>query len=140
MHRALHLAVTMAVGCLAACTPGSGPDPSSDPAPPSFPDIAGTWTGSITVEGQPIDGTLEIDQDTADLTGIFTAPALRVSAEGAGTISAAGEMHLVLSYDLQCPGTAEMVGSRSPDGTSLTGALEAADCTGAISGSFAFRR
>jgi hypothetical protein len=136
----------LAAALLAACSsgpgagPGAAPDPAPEAGPPDYPEASGSWTGSLIVEGQPIDGTLELGQDGGDLTALLAAPAMGVTAEGGGTISREGEVRILLDYDVQCPGSAELIGTLGPGGATLAGILEAGDCTGSTSGSFEFHR
>jgi hypothetical protein len=107
---------------------------------PSFPAVAGEYTGGVSVEGQGIDGTFEIMQDGPRLQATFDAPSFGLTAEGEGTLAEDGSARIFLDYDLQCPGRAEMVGSFSEDGTRFSGTIAAADCTGEIGGTFSFSR
>jgi len=122
------IAVLVVAGC---ATVGSGP---------SFPEVAGTYTGGVSVEGQGIDGTLEVLQAGAELQVVFDAPSFGLSAEGSGTLNPDGTARVFLDYDLQCPGRAEFVGRFAADGTGFSGNVMAADCTGEIGGTFSFRR
>lgn len=132
----------------AACTPvatgGSdgAPRPASESTAPAVeaPVVEGRWTGFISVEGQGVNGILDLDQEATDLLAVFQAPDFGLLAEGRGLIAADGGIVLRLAYDLQCPGIAEMIGERSPDGAVLQGTLTASDCTGSSEGSFTFRR
>lgn len=125
-----------------AGTPGSSapPPPAEAPPAPAAPEVAGRWTGFMSVEGQGLNGTLDLDQDGHDLQAVFEAPDFGMVAEGAGSVDAAGRVVIRLTYNLQCEGTAELVGRRSPDGVVIDGTLTASDCTGSSEGSFTFRR
>lgn len=107
---------------------------------PSFPDVGGTYTGGVSVEGQGIDGTLDISQEGPDLAVVFDAPSFGLTAEGQGTLGEDGSARVFLDYDLQCPGRAELVGRFSEDGTQFSGNITAGDCTGQMGGTFSFRR
>jgi hypothetical protein len=102
--------------------------------------VAGSYAGSVVVEGQGIDGVLEVQQEGADLTVVFDAPAFGLTAEGRGTLAEDGTARIFLDYDLQCPGRAEMVGQFSDEGTDFSGNIMAADCTGEMAGTFSFAR
>lgn len=131
--RRTRFGLTMAAALtLAGCaTAGGGP---------SYPSVDGSYTGGVTVEGQGIDGTLEVRQDGPELSVLFDAPAFGLVAEGAGTVEPDGSARIFLDYDLQCPGRAELAGRFTPDGTGFSGNVTAADCTGQIGGTFSFRR
>ncbi len=141
----LALALALVAGAT-ACTrvgqPVTDPAPhgAAEPEPVALPDVSGAWTGYLSVEGQGLDGTLQIEQDGGELSVVFEAPDFGLRAEGAGSVSAEGEVAVTLEYDLQCPGTAELAGLRSDDGLVLDGSLSASDCTGSSAGSFSFRR
>lgn len=107
---------------------------------PSFPDVAGEWSGGVDVEGQSVPGTLVVTQEQGALTVTFGAPAFGLTAEGAGTISPEGEIVINLTYNMQCPGQARMTGDLTSEGAVMSGTLEAGDCTGSITGLFQFRR
>lgn len=107
---------------------------------PSYPSVAGEYTGGVSVEGQGIDGTFEIVQDGPQLQAVFDAPSFGLMAEGEGTLAEDGSARIFLDYDLQCPGRAEMVGNFTADGTRFSGTIAAADCTGEIGGTFSFSR
>lgn len=131
-HPRTGLAALLALSFTAACaTLGGGP---------SYPEVAGTYTGGVSVEGQGIDGTLDVTQDGPDLSLVFDAPAFGLVAEGSGTVAEDGTARAFLDYDLQCPGRAEMVGSFSEDGATFSGNITAVDCSGQVGGTFSFRR
>lgn len=129
---------------LGACTrvgdPVPQPAPEPGPAPRTLPDVSGAWTGFVSVEGQGLQGTLQVEQDGEALAVVFDAPEFGMRATGDGRIDADGDLVVTLAYDLQCPGTAELDGRRSDDGMVLDGSLTASDCTGSSGGSFSFRR
>ena len=106
---------------------------------PGIPDMAGTYQGTITVDGQTIPGTLVIEQDERALQLELRLAQLGVTARGEGQVTDegfTGEM----AYNLTCPGTATMDGTRQDEGALLTGALQARDCTMNAAGSFRFSR
>lgn len=133
---ALMLGLALAAGC-------SGGASSATPAPPpapELPDLAGSWRGSVNVEGQGIDGSLTLRQDGSQLEAVFLAPAFGLRATGDGTVSAEGAVTITLSYNLQCPGEAIMAGQASTELDRLEGNIDAGDCTGSMRGSFRFTR
>lgn len=103
-------------------------------------DLAGTYTGGVTLQGQAINGDLEITQSGYDLTAAFSAPSMGLQAEGEGRVSDEGTVVMELGYDLECPGTARLSGRVRSDGRRLSGNVEATDCTGTVSGTFSFTR
>lgn len=136
---AFRLALILSLPVLAAgCATAS--DPAQGPAAPAVAQVGGSWVGSVTVEGQAIDGTLELTQDGAALQAQFSAPAFGLSAAGAGRVLAEGKVEIRLDYNMQCPGAADMDGTLSSDGKLLSGVLRATDCTGQMVGAFDFRR
>jgi hypothetical protein len=137
------LACTAALAMSACASQGpSGNQGTEAPAPaaPELPDVQGLWQGSVTVEGQTIDGTLDLTQDGADLGAAFSAPAFGLEAEGGGTVDAEGNVQIILDYNLECPGSAHLNGVLRADGTILSGTVEATDCTGQMLGAFDFQR
>ena len=112
---------------------------ASGPPAPAYPSVAGEYTGGISVEGQGINGVLTIDQMEGELSIFFDAPSFGLAAEGDGLVAEDGSARARLSYDLQCPGQAEMVGQFTPEGV-FNGTITATDCTGQIGGTFSFRR
>ncbi len=103
-------------------------------------DLTGTFAGSLTMQGQQFPGTLSLTQDGSDLAATFHAPDLDLTADGTGAVAADGGLTLTLDYQIQCPGTAHLVGRWTEGGAHLSGAVTADDCTGNVSGDFDFRR
>ncbi|MEK9501304.1 hypothetical protein [Gaopeijia maritima] len=138
-------AVLSAGGCSMVGSPGAtgSPAPPLDETPPPAamaPEVQGRWTGFMSVEGQGLNGTLDLAQDGHDLQAVFEAPDFGMIAEGPGSVDPEGRVVIRLTYNLQCEGTAELVGRRSSDGVVIDGTLTASDCTGSSEGSFSFRR
>lgn len=147
-RRAIQSSAMLALVALGGCTlvgsspAGEAPAPEAgEPVPArELPMVDGRWTGFISVEGQGVNGTLDLTQEGPTLQGTFDAPDFGMVAEGGGTIDLEGRVELRLSYNLQCAGSAELVGRRSSDGAVIDGTLTASDCTGSSEGSFTFRR
>ena len=118
---------------LAACASAGG-------GAPTVPDVSGVWLGGVTVEGQVIEGTLDLTQEGSALEARFTAPAFGITAEGEGTVGVDGAVEIDLGYYMECAGSALMRGQLSADGTALSGTLQATDCTGQMVGAFDFAR
>jgi hypothetical protein len=108
--------------------------------PDAPPDVEGEYKGAMLVQGQEIPGTLDVTQSNRRLSAVFEAPALGLSARGGGEVQVDGTARITLTYDLQCPGEAVMVGQFSRDGTLFQGEIVARDCTGEIPGTFSFAR
>lgn len=138
---ALTLLLVLATACTTVGSGGSGSGADTPrPEPVRYPDVSGAWEGFVSLEGQGLDGTLQIEQNGSALVAVFVAPAMELRAQGGGSISSTGELTLALEYNLQCPGTATLHGQRSDDGLVVDGNIRAEDCTGSIGGSFTFRR
>jgi hypothetical protein len=103
------------------------------------PALAGAWTGSWTVEGQRLDGTLSLRQNGTGLNATFTSKGLGGDAIGTGKVDGQGRLSLELKYRTTCAGTAKLTGALNQGGQ-LGGAVAATDCTGKASGTFSFRR
>ena len=104
------------------------------------PDVGGHWAGIVVVEGQTLEGELEVVQVGPALTVIFQAPALNLRATGDGQVHDDGSARLQVEYDLQCPGVAEMSGDFTDGERSFRGSLVATDCSGELAGTFDFSR
>ena len=144
-RRRLAASIWVAVALSGCTTVGQGaasPAPEDRPPEPErpVPDVAGGWSGFLSVEGQTLDGTLEIDQTGPVLIIRFDAPGFGLTATGEGSMDADGALSADLAYETQCPGVARLQGQRASDGLVLEGSLRAEDCTGQIVGSFAFKR
>lgn len=107
---------------------------------PGLADVEGDYRGAVLVQGQTVDGTLTIRQDGSDLDVTLDAPEIELTATGQGILRADGTARVVLAYDLQCPGEAELVGAFNADGTRFEGEVRARDCTGQTPGTFSFGR
>lgn len=103
-------------------------------------DLAGPWEGSVTVEGQQLDGALDVEQEGEVLTVVFTSPSTGIEADGTGALAPDGSVTIELAYDMGCPGTARMQGQVAEDGDRMSGRLTATDCNGTMSGTFSLRR
>ena len=104
------------------------------------PQVAGHYRGAVVVEGQTIEGELEVVQVGPALTVIFQAPAFNLRATGDGQLQDDGSARLQVEYDLQCPGVAEMSGDFVDDARVFRGSLVATDCSGELAGTFEFSR
>lgn len=148
MRRSFVPSALAAVLAVAACTRVGGPGAASAPEPTvppgaaasAPPDVSGPWSGYLSVEGQGLEGTLQVDQSGSTLDVTFDAPTFGLRAAGEGEIDSRGRVRVTLAYDLQCPGSADLEGRLSDDGMALDGSLSAEDCTGSSGGSFSFRR
>lgn len=102
------------------------------------PDVAGSWVGSVEVDGGSQPGRLTLVQENRRLEASLTVDDLGLTATGRGEIDRDGDVELDLRYATECPGTAALRG-RFEAGR-LTGSMRASDCTGTYEGRFAFRR
>lgn len=130
---ALVLLVTLA-GCSRV---GGG---ASADVGPSFPQVAGVWSGSINVDGDALPSTVTIEQEGPDLGVTVRIPDLELVSPGEGTVLPDGTVRMGFEYELECPGRGELIGELSSDGTTLGGTLVATDCTGDLRGTFSFAR
>ena len=125
------MASLLLVGASACAALGGGPD---------YPEVAGHYAGVVVVEGQTIEGELEVVQVGPALTVIFQAPSFNLRALGDGQLQADGSARLQVEYDLQCPGVAEMTGDFTEGARNFRGSLVATDCSGELAGTFDFAR
>lgn len=102
------------------------------------PDVAGSWIGSVEVEGGSLPGRLTLVQENRRLEASLTADDLGLTAAGRGEVDPDGNVELDLRYAMECPGTAALRGRL--EGGRLVGSMRASDCTGTYEGRFAFRR
>jgi hypothetical protein len=117
---------------LAAC--------ASAPAEPPPPEIAGSYSGTVSMAGQEtIFGNLRITQTASDLGLTFSFPEVGIEADGGGAVTDAGFQGEV-AYVLTCPGTAAVNGRIEEDGRVLAGTIQATDCEGTMEGTFRFIR
>jgi len=125
--------LSVALGALfltAACTGLGGP---------GIPDLSGSYEGQVSVNGETLPGSLNIEQDGTALELRLDFPQMGLSASGQGTALETGFTGEV-QYNLNCPGTAALEGVREEEGGLLTGTVEASDCQSSMSGSFRFAR
>ncbi len=139
--------VTCGALLAAACTPvGSGQGPGTAPPTPdvaperTVPNLNGAWTGFLSVEGENLDGTLQIQQTGSVLSMVLEAPGFELRASGTGRVGPEGGITADLQYETTCPGVARLRGSLEADGLAMSGPLTVEDCTGSASGTFLFNR
>lgn len=130
--RVRRTAAAVAVLLASACA-------TSGPPQPAVADLAGQYTGTVSVEGQTLYGSLEITQEGPALELRFSFPDVALTARGEGTAHATGFTGEV-SYTLTCPGVATFEGTLDPEADRLAGTVRATDCDGTISGTFRFTR
>jgi hypothetical protein len=125
------LAWAIALLLVAAC--------ASAPSEPPVAQVAGSYSGSINVQGQTLFGNMNLTQEGAAVTVQFSLPDIALSANGEGTATASG-MRMEVPYTIMCPGTAVFNGSLEEDGRTLSGTVTATDCDGTTNGTFRFQR
>src|SRR5688572_22963192 len=110
------LGAALVAGCSAIrFEPDTPPvEPPRQEARPAV-SAAGSWAGAWVVEGQRIQGSLELAQSGADLTARFSSSALG-EATGSGKVGDDGQVSLELSYRTQCPGRARLTGQIMEEG------------------------
>jgi len=112
---------------------------ASTPDEPPIPQVGGTYSGSINIQGETLFGNLTISQDGPDLELRFSLPDIALRADGEGTATENG-FRAEVPYTLNCPGVAVFTGALGEDGTTLSGRVEATDCDGTMNGTFRFNR
>jgi hypothetical protein len=127
------LAAALVVGA-AACARGV-PEP---PAPAAM-QIAGEYTGSLSVEGNLLPASLVIMQDGTNLRLQLSVSDLGIATEGTGVVHD-DRFSASVPYEINCPGEASFEGRMEEDGRALTGSLTARDCDGTMPGTFRFSR
>jgi hypothetical protein len=98
-------------------------------------DLAGSYSGWMTVEGNDLQVTLTLTQQGDTLGVRMAVPDLGSVTQGSGMIDGEGFM-LQVPYDLGCPGQATFRGQQDAETRALRGSIQAADCNGTMSGSF----
>jgi hypothetical protein len=136
--RSARLAALLLSTTLAACASVVGGAPRD--TGPSFRDVAGSWSGTIEVDGQALAATVEVEQNGPDLAVTVRIPDIELVSRGEGSVLPDGTTRFGFEYNVQCPGRSELVGEISSDGTTLGGTLVATDCTGDLRGTFSFSR
>ncbi len=127
---------TLGVIALNGCASTSSPVPLP---PSSVLSVSGVFQGSLEIEGDRVDSTLQVRQNGLALTSWLTASDFGMTADGSGTLSGRS-VELTMTYGGNCPGTARLVGRIAPQTMSYTGRIVASDCTGDVEGSFSFQR
>lgn len=133
-----------AVSCTTVGGVAGTPEPEPVAAPEEqvmeAPEVAGRWTGFLSIDGSNIDATLQVDQDGEDVSMVLEAPGLGLTARGDGRIAPDRTLTIDVRYETQCPGVARLRGALESDGLRMSGPLEVEDCTGGASGAFLFNR
>ena len=133
------LAVLLASGCqlVSGRTPNTGFDAAEDRSTASVPE--GSFEGFIEIEGGRVEGTLTLTPSgPLSFEGLFdSSPDLL--ARGPGRLRDQW-VRLELVYSGSCPGQMKLDGRWEEAEGSLTGSVEASDCTGVAKGTFLFRR
>lgn len=139
--RALVMAIVavLVTGCSAIRFGNDTPADTPRTPPPPPISAAGSWAGSWEVEGQEIQGTLDMLQSGSNLSARFTSETLG-EATGSGKVEDEDRVRLELAYHTQCPGRAQLNGRILDQEARFRGTLVASDCTGDAAGSFAFTR
>jgi len=116
------------------------PRPAEPRAETRVADVGGDWDATLRLEGNPegIPGVLVLRQEGGGLTGSFSSP-LGVNAAVTGSV-VGGTVALTLSYNIECAGTATLVGAVDGDRGQVEGTVEISDCTGEVTGTFELTR
>ncbi len=131
----ISLSVAAMLLFLASCASA----PVALPPVPQVPTLAGTYSGTLTVDGQALAGTLVIEGQGANHTFTFTFPEVGLVANGTGGPTESG-FRADVPYSMTCPGNAVFTGRIEDEGQRLVGTFEANDCTGTMRGNFNFTR
>ena len=135
------LALAVVATALSGCSSVRFGEETAAAEPVAIPALAGTWTGTLGVEGQgTVEGRLVMTQEGRELAGDLRIPSLGLDTSGAGTVTADGRVEMSFEYDLGCAGVAELDGQLSEEDRRMTGSYTADDCTGSSGGRFTFVR
>ncbi len=140
-HLMRHLIPFALLASAAACSVVGGSGGAGEDVGPSYPQIGGPWMGALQIEGEGFNSMLEIEQLGPVLQLVIEIPALDLVTAGRGNIMPDGTFRASFTYELECPGEAELIGEASTDGEMvLSGTLLAGDCTGDLRGTFRYSR
>jgi hypothetical protein len=111
---------------------------STPPAPP-YLELGGSYGGSVSVQSEPLVGTLTLTQKGADLEIVlqFTDGARHARGEG---ISNETGFRGEVTYMAECPGRAFLEGRAVEAGRILEGTVSGTECGEAFAGTFRFTR
>jgi hypothetical protein len=110
-----------------------------EPPAPAVIQLAGSYSGNITVDGNFLPARMTVGQDGAALTLEFQVAEVGISTRGEG-VAHTDRFTGRVPYQILCPGEAEFEGRLEEDGRLLTGTLRATDCDGTTNGTFRFTR
>lgn len=97
----------------------------------------GVYQGVVEMEGGEIPSALQVlPVSGREVKGILQLPG-GIVAEGTGTL-VGNELRLEMAYGGQCPGRIVLVGNWTVQTDTLSGVIEASDCTGKAEGVFRF--
>jgi hypothetical protein len=129
-----------ALPLIAALLVGGCAGPAPEPPAPAPLQLAGTWTGSITVDANFLPTTLVVTQAAEGIEVRLTVPDLGAVTQGTGTASP-DRFSFRVPYELNCPGEATFEGHvDAEDGQAIVGTLRAVDCDSVLNGTFRFTR
>jgi hypothetical protein len=131
------IAISLVV--MSACARTGAEPPSPEPPAPASIQLAGDYTGSLTVEGNLLRASLSVLQEGANLTLQLSVSDLGAVARGTG-VAHDDRFSASVPYEINCPGEASFEGRVEEDGRVLSGSLTARDCDGTMNGTFRFSR
>lgn len=122
----------LVVGCATAAP--------ADPPPPPTLELAGNYSGSMTVDANFLPATLTVTQEGETIQIRLSVPDLGAVTQGTGT-AGTERFTFRVPYELNCPGEATFEGRVDEEGAqALVGTLRAVDCDGVLNGTFRFAR
>ncbi|TVP53534.1 MAG: hypothetical protein EA351_15065 [Gemmatimonadales bacterium] len=99
--------------------------------------IDGEYTGTLSIQGQQLFGSLTIDQEADHLELSFHFAEAGIQASGEGRVTPSG-FSAEVPYAITCPGEATFEGVKDPRDRALSGNVSVSDCNGTSSGTFRF--
>jgi len=131
------LMLSAAVLC-AACAGTPGPGDAGYPY-----NTAGTYTGVFVVDGQPLDGTLQLETESGgSVTGSVRVPMMGIRGDFEGTL-VENQLTFEVTYhnpETGCEGVASGTATVGEDGATIEGPMRVSECGEVMSASLRFRR
>lgn len=133
-HRVVPGIAVAAIFLLTACARV----PAEPPAPPVV-QMAGTFAGTLTVDGNVLPARMTVTQTGPTLGMRLNVAEVGIASEGEG-VAHPDRFTGRIPFQLTCPGEAVFEGFLEEEGRVLRGTVRATDCNSTMNGTFRFTR